>query len=471
METYNVPSQNIDDEPKSSIAVNSSWRSVIDGLLATLSEKGVWLGTGDEKESATQQILEKLRWNDEGNATMILRQSDTNRLILEQSLDNGENWQIAFDYGVLLQSQRDTTYQKNELSRVYNEILEQYAYTIASVAPKAVYGASGVDGVGGDVWRDTALCVSLREVINLCCEIEIERRKTVTFFSSILTGALSIASAVIAAGILVLSAGTLLPIALAVSSAVVGAGASFFAALSNAVLNNADARELIACCAYNTLKGQDLTQANLVNSLNACGFVALSDAAQLAGAIEYVLAQDDVYVTLLYSIEKNYNFVKLGLSQCDCEAQTAGTVSFIWNYSDINTPLVPPNGFTFFSSQPIINRPPPFRGYGQYAVVTASSYTSVELQFTMPLTTLKKLRLVGFANASVSNTFRRVRARWYRGGLLLRNSTNSLATRANANQLVVLDSNHNIDRLELTIEAQQGFSGVCVYRIEMNSVI
>jgi len=472
MTKYTKPLSGIDDLPLSAIIINNKWRTIFDGILNDLTKMENWLGSEIDAQNATQQVLEKLLWSDEiGGVETMLRQSVVNPLILEQSLDNGDNWQQAFDFGVLLQANRDTTYQKNELSLIYNEILEQYAYTIQSVAPKAIYGVSGVDGVNGDVWRDTALCVSLREIVNLCCEIEIERRKTVTVFASVVTGALAIASAVIATGIIVLSAGTLLPIALAVSSAIVGASASIFGVLSNAVLNNLQARDTVACCAYNALKGQNLTQANLLNSLNACGFVANSHEAQLSGAIQYVLGQDDVYVTLLYSIEKNFNFAKLGLSQCACNPVSANTVSFIWNYTNTATPLVPPQNWTFWSDRGLINVPVPYRGYGQYGVITASSYTSANLHFTMPLTTLRKLRLFGFANSSVSNTFRRVITRWYRGGLLLRNSSHALPARLNANQLVVMDSNHAVDRLEILIEAQQGFSGVCAYRIEMDSVI
>jgi len=471
MTKYQKPASEIDDTPLSVISVNAEWRTIFDGILNELTKKDSWLGNDSDAQIATQSVLRTLLWNGDIGGAMILRQSVVNPLILEQSLDNGANWQDAFNYGVLLQSQNDSSYQQAELSKSYDAMIESYDGTIASIAPKAVYGASGVDGVGGNVWRDTALCVAIRELVKMACDIELERRANVRVFASVINAVLVLVGGLISAGVIVLSAGTLAPIAVAVGGAIIGVGASLFVELSDEILRDVDTQELVACCAYNTLKGQSLTQANLLNSLTSCNFGVGTNTAQMAGAIAYILGEIDVYLALLDSIERNYNYAKLGLASCACNPTNASTVSFIWDYTNVSTPLVPPIGFTFWSDRGLIATPVPFRGYGQYIGGGASQYSSLNMHFTMPLTTLRKLRLFGFANSSVSQTFRRVVTKWYRGGLLVRNSTHGLATRLNANQLVVMDSNHAIDRLEILVESQQGFSGVCAYRLELNSVI
>lgn len=97
-----VPTPSVFDEPLYCLHVNGSWLTHVLGALDVLSAPDTWTGTAADVERALQEVEKLVNLLKEPceNASMSfkLRQNAANPCRLEQSLDGGQTWTLAFDY-------------------------------------------------------------------------------------------------------------------------------------------------------------------------------------------------------------------------------------------------------------------------------------------------------------------------------------------------------------------------------------
>ena len=249
--------------------------------------------------------------------TQVFRQNPDNPCQLQQSDDGGVTWTLAFDYEMCSNLANAEKVLEDGINEIYR-ILGEYDGTLGSIAPDMVYDSTATDDV-----RDLALCHATKEIVDVICEMELERRRLGISAINAGIGGGGIAG-LIAAVLAAPTGGGSLAVYAAVVALGVGVaqvGTATFSAASDSVLQNDEARDLVACCMYDALKGQNLTQTLFEQSLDVCGFTGGTNEAELAGAIAYLLVEDNVYQTFINRLQWGYKYADLGLVDCPCDAE------------------------------------------------------------------------------------------------------------------------------------------------------
>ncbi len=244
--------------------------------------------------------------------TQILRQNPDNVCQLQQSDDGGVTWTLAFDYALCSNLANADKALDEGINEIYR-LLGDYDGTLGSIAPDMVYDSTATDEI-----RDLALCHATKEIVDIICEMELKRREV----SPILTTVGQV-GAVMAAILSIPSGGSsvvLFALGASLGAAIVGAGATIFSSFSDALLGNEEVREKVACCMYDSLKGQAPTLNPFLQSLNGCGFAGGSSEAQLRGAISGLLDEPHVYHTFINRLQQGYKYAEMGLVDCPCDS-------------------------------------------------------------------------------------------------------------------------------------------------------
>jgi hypothetical protein len=176
-------------------------------------------------------------------------------------------------------------------------------------APNRSWAFADGDGSGDVAKRESALCMAVRRIVDAACDSEITRRELGSVGIDAVAGVIGVGLAF--AGPAAAALGGLL---LAGISAAAGA----FAALSESVLSDDDAREAVACCLYQSLRGQYPNEDSLTYGLSRCCFGGTSNAAQIAGAVAPALP--DLLPALLDFLAEAKR--EVSLPDCPCSGDT-----------------------------------------------------------------------------------------------------------------------------------------------------
>ncbi len=129
--------------------------------------------------------------------------------------------------------------------------------------------------------RRAVLCLATQRFVAAICRGELIRRQAGAVGAEALLAVIGVGLAFAAA-----PAAALAGLALAA----LGAGVGVFDLLSEAVLEDTDAQEAVACCLYSAIQEQGVSENSLLYSLDRCCFTAGSAEAQIAGAIAPAIA-------------------------------------------------------------------------------------------------------------------------------------------------------------------------------------
>lgn len=310
-----APEADILDPPYNCYKINIDWQPFIMGFVSHLNTVAVWGDAVEDNYIGIDQINKFLA---QVNDCMRLRQNPSNLCQLEQSLDGGATWEIAFDYGLCLSQQKSSDYL-DKYGDDLTAIESDYDGTVASIAPDAIY-----DGSPDDAIRNIVLCETLGYVIWSACQIEKARREDVAL------NVVGSALLMLVIGIVSLVSGMIMtPFILAVAGGLMGSLAGIFDEISDELLDDNAVQEAVKCCAYNALKNGTLTYEGLRDSLDNCGFTFGTSEAQMAGAIAYILGEEKWFPVFLdqyqYYWERRdwWNF-----ADCNCLDTSAFTVTF-----------------------------------------------------------------------------------------------------------------------------------------------
>ncbi len=129
--------------------------------------------------------------------------------------------------------------------------------------------------------RRGILCLATQRFVEAVCRGELQRRQVGAVGVDALLAVIGVGLAFAAA-----PAAALAGLALAA----LGAGVGAFDLLSEAVLEDTDAQEAVACCLFAAIQEQGVSEESLLYGLDRCCFSAGSAEAQLAGAIAPAIA-------------------------------------------------------------------------------------------------------------------------------------------------------------------------------------
>lgn len=165
--------------------------------------------------------------------------------------------------------------------------------TINANAPETTFIFTTGESAAKKTRRDATLCEVCRGLVAATCEMELQRRNT--------------GSGLVGVGLVVLGLlSFLLPIVgqilLAGLIAAIAVIQWAFSEVSDEVLGDEEAQEEVACCMYNYLRYTEPTQAYFAMALDDCCFGEGTEEAQLAGAMAYILAEEDVYVAFIEAL-------------------------------------------------------------------------------------------------------------------------------------------------------------------------
>lgn len=272
-------------------------------ILAPYRWKGRINGT-DEQKTLFSEIWEDLitrfinaNYCGETGAAMILRQNPANKCQLQQSVDNGETWTLAFDYSLCRSRANDTILIQNltQIFQGWHGITDPQ--DINPNAPNETFNSATGDSPERLEARKLALCEACRQYVYTYCEIIREINRDATTAANI--GNLAIA-AVVALGTAgaIFSFGTSTLLAMGIAAAIGGLGLASYSALTDAVLDDDDAKNAVICLMYAGLRDQDI---------NAENFAAAFEGATLTGNAELIRVTITVDISNETGLENQFN--------------------------------------------------------------------------------------------------------------------------------------------------------------------
>jgi hypothetical protein len=265
----------------------------------------------------------------EGCAVQLqVRTNPENACVLDYSPDGGDNWYQFADVTdcPALGGDSYTTIIQLNLSQttIYETI---YDGTPTSINPSA---PTGTWDEGGDPDRDAALCMAAMSLVGSIAAQELQALTERYIGSALIFAALFILTGGFAAfGVLIV--GTLI------------AGVSYTAA--RAALEDREAQLAVACCMFDGLKSQPVTQVAFAASLGSCGFVGGTNAAIVRDFIDRSIQAETTYFAMVDSAGKAYvQAAVLGINLCECGDcgiltfdNPASDLSYTLEYGSIGT--------------------------------------------------------------------------------------------------------------------------------------
>ena len=272
-----------------------------------------------------------------------LRQNPGNLCQLQQSLDSGSTWTLAYDYS-LCQSPDSpdtlvsaTTNNFNNLVQYYyDQYTSNYTSSVGDLYPDLVYG----DNTTNDDYRDLALCYAVKDFVDKMCDGLLKLYDENAAIASNIKIAAAVAAG-IAALIGLATGGTVsAPLAALASQATlwaagIGLGIALGDQIYSTIINNnreifedLDARKLVKCAMLNILRGADVDQADFATSLDGLTFTGNSEA--IAEYIKIMLAEPSTYAVWLPLLQQSYLSAKADiLLPCDCAEYTLYNVGIL----------------------------------------------------------------------------------------------------------------------------------------------
>lgn len=302
-----VPGAGVFDAPFYCLIINVEWIGHLVGVLDALDQLDAWIGTSEEIEFARQEVRRLITGiNPCEESNFVLRQNPDDSCQLEQSLDGGVNWSLAFDYSLCLPTATSTeinnTIQLGSTALI--ELRDQYDDTPESI----------LQGTESSPNLEDLLCYAIDLLIRTTCEVAADNQAEQSRLGAIVAGVLGVVAVVLA----VPTGGASIAIySVALSAALVGV-ASVILSISADILRDAEAQTKVICCMNEALQGSGLTETEFQNSLDSCGFSIASDEFILAEAFQSLLNDHDVYLAFLNFMHETDPFYQAGLYTCPC---------------------------------------------------------------------------------------------------------------------------------------------------------
>lgn len=201
-----------------------------------------------------------------------------------------------------------TLQQKTSGEIIYNDIDNNYLGTTVSIAPDAVY-----DATGDDAYRDTALCYALWSLIEstldaIATDKENADKELVMMAAAVVT--LGIVLAPFTAGLSAL-------LATAISGGIGLVAQAYLSVINEAELRDETAREELLCFAYEKLEGATMERVDLEAAFS--GASALSATAQKqADIMNAVCGSLGVYFGMASLLQEGFSAAENGLLSDPC---------------------------------------------------------------------------------------------------------------------------------------------------------
>lgn len=314
----------LDPEYFASRCLSEPTLAILLGLITTAEWKTRYHSDADTlieeaviKNWYNSAVRELLLECEAGN--LILRQNPLDNCQLEQSIDDGVSWTLAFDFGLCLPDIPPNTGDNYCSEFVYNQTInilnEQYGETecVECVAPDIIYSEDGENAN-----RDHALCNALGIYVDMCCGAAIEHNNDENFLLNVITAGLGLLLFIVT-----LPAAPIVWLTVGVAIATFSVGVwSAIVLQSNDVYEDTAARADVVCCMYSYLKGATLTNSAWLLSLTECDFGEGDTFNQdaIKDLCEAFLPSLDLYLAFIKALNTNVTYSKAGIQlPCPCE--------------------------------------------------------------------------------------------------------------------------------------------------------
>jgi hypothetical protein len=295
-----APTVGIFDEPCICLKLNAEWGSHFLGVIQALLEDDAWSGDENAVFAAQQQVEQFLaQFGGDMGCKTIFRQNPADTCQLEYSTDNGDNWDLAFDYSQCQppsnSSQDYVVYQDIQDTINNNNNTWNNNPTVNNFAPDTVY-----DNTPEDENRNAALCYALDVLYDAISQVVVEQTENPDgkpIFQIVVGVVFAIGAAVITGGVAI-------PASAAIIAGLVGGVGAAVATLPFGLAagitagNFADAKEAIQCCMFQALANATVLEADFQTSLNNCGFSPGTNENVRLLVVE-LLQNRDIYLSFL----------------------------------------------------------------------------------------------------------------------------------------------------------------------------
>jgi hypothetical protein len=279
-----IPAEDICDQPLVCISLNSTWAGFVSGLMEVLRHKDMWIGSDEQIQSAIDNV---------------------ERIDAMFSFPCGDNGISYHDY-----IQQEAIYQQM--------LVDRYDGTPQSVdedAPTTTFG--GDENPADVIYRDDALCHAYKLLVDISCE------QIYAAIQDRANALRQITTILFAFGPLGAVMGLLIWITIEAANAIVNIE----------TLRNLDAREKLACCLYETAKGQAVSFENYRAAMVSCrdGFAGGSPERAIANALvgSSAYTNQGNYIAFLKILANAFRFSKAGiLEPCSCAEWTIKRLFF-----------------------------------------------------------------------------------------------------------------------------------------------
>ncbi len=349
------PSVGIFDSPVRCYTVNEEWAKHIMGAVSALTLWKAWTGPEDDRNDAVQEVFDFMVG--EVCSMFLLRQNPEDSCQLQQSIDGGETWTVAFDYDLCLPSDIVAAAAKFEGGQQFiDDTNDVYLGDITNVAPEWEYGDEG------DVNRDNALCWAIRQYVDMICDI------TASAISESIedsVGLLKLGETAVGSIFSVMTLASFFPAAAAVGALAVIVAKLLTEAFADEVLialgvfddpapfGDQAARDDVACLMFLALEGQTPTIA--LWRASAAGSLS-GDAETIRVVVEASCDNEDNFVQFLAFVEDMISAASAGAIGNDCTTcgtgGDSGLVDFDDNPDDLDIDSIP-RGFIVPSGNPV----------------------------------------------------------------------------------------------------------------------
>ena len=324
-----TPAQDWDEFPKICVTFNQTWIPLIIGAMETLRWPDLYSDDQGRAEHIAMQAQALIDAFSNGNIpcmggdVYLLRQKPGSPCVLEQSVDNGLTWIVAFDYGLCSISTTPSTLEMDILvSNSFAWISNQqtiYNNDITNVAPGLVY-----DGTDDDDIRDKAMCFAVNQFIVMIADMEeLRQQQGLDWwdYANLLVKAIG-GGAVLVLGLATIP-GVAVPV-LAVQGATLAAslataGKVFLEVFESnpditSILDSDLQREL-TCCAASSLGGSTPSSSQFASMFDGCDIPEITD--DTLEILQSIVEDERLYLAFLETINKAFDALQDG-QEYDC---------------------------------------------------------------------------------------------------------------------------------------------------------
>jgi len=282
-------------------------------------------------QQIVQDASESFAFNNGGCFMFLLRQNPDNSCILEQSVDEGENWTTAFDFSLCISGSTKTILNltiKNEMN-ILIQTWNDNSQDITLVFLNLEY-----TGTGSDVGRNNALCYAITTYVQMVAEAAASGVDDGNFITDAVTWIIDTADNIFSVVATFLPFGNMLAWSISqiadriVEAIQPGSTAGNFL--------DTDAQQVVVCCMYENLvpvvSGESVQFTDWQNALDGCSFTGNAD--KIGNVVASTLTDSTSYLALmqLWSSAVTVQFADHDL---DCDCDYCAILITNWNESQV----------------------------------------------------------------------------------------------------------------------------------------